>query len=101
MKSALGLIAVLLINQAIAWADEVDYRNISRINKEVAEYKKKKAIEDAMYEGRIVPGMDEYQVRRALGNPTRINVNGEQAQWVYDTARGGSTYVYFEHGLTR
>lgn len=78
---------------------ERDYKNIARTNADVAHYKRIKGVEDAMYDGRVIPGMTEDQVLRSLGKPKKINNNGGHIQWVYEKP-GNDTYVYFKDGYT-
>lgn len=77
-----------------------DAEDVARINREVAAYKHGKAIDNAIYEGRVIPGMNEEQVVRAKGYPVRRNDNGGNIQLVYPNGTGGHDYVYLRKGLT-
>lgn len=55
--------------------------------------------------GKIMVGMTAAQVRRAWGEPTKINVTvsggGRTEQWVYRGKNFRDDYVYLENGTVR
>lgn len=79
---------------------QADANDVARINREVAAYQKGKAIDNAISERRILPGMTEEQVVQAKGYPTKRNDNGGNVQFVYPNAAGGTDYVYLRNGKT-
>ncbi len=79
---------------------QADANDVARINREVAAYQKDRAIDNAISERRIIPGMNEEQVVRSKGYPTRRYDNGGSVQLVYPNPTGGSDYVYLRNGKT-
>lgn len=60
---------------------------------------------NAIAVGKIMVGMSAAQVRRAWGEPTKINVtlgaNGRTEQWVYRGRNYRDDYVYLDSGVVR
>lgn len=110
---AISLAAAALAS-AQAFAQQRDaYGNIiapdvaRHIREQAREQAREEALRTAARERRIIPGMNENDVRSILGYPAQINDNGGHVQWVYNYAldsdghkRPGSTYVYFRNGVT-
>lgn len=65
------------------------------------QYEKSVSLWAAAEQGRVLPGMNERQVRRAWGRPTVINRSARENrrfdQWVY-RGRAKTSYVYFSNG---
>ncbi len=89
-----------ILNKTVTDLGSRDNKDLYRINKDVAAYKKNKAIENAIYERRVISGMSQDQVSQALGQPTSVNDNGGRVQFVYNYGASGNKYVYFKDGLT-
>jgi hypothetical protein len=68
-------------------------------NREVAQYKRKQRVEEAIANGQIFIGMTAAEVRQSWGNPTSINrthtANSTSDQWVY----GSGAYAYLADGV--
>ena len=60
---------------------------------------------NAIAVGKIMVGMTASQVRRAWGEPTKINVTlgatGRTEQWVYRGRNYRDDYVYLDNGVVR
>jgi len=60
---------------------------------------------NAIAVGKIMVGMSAAQVRRAWGEPTKINVTlgatGRSEQWVYRGRNYRDDYVYLDNGVVR
>jgi hypothetical protein len=88
----------------IAAPPPVDEKNVARLEQETKTYQRqearKKAAEEAIEARRVIPFMTPSEVRRAIGEPTRINANGGKVQWVYRYAGGDTRYIYFVNDLT-
>ena len=84
---------------AFSLGAQADANDVARINREVAAYQKDRAIDNAINERRIIPGMSEEQVIQAKGYPTQRNDNGGSIQLVYRSA-GGTDYIYLRNGKT-
>ncbi len=60
---------------------------------------------NAIAVGKVMVGMTAAHVRRAWGEPTKINVtvggSGRTEQWVYRGSNYRDSYVYLDNGLVR
>lgn len=68
-------------------------------NREVAQYKRKQRVDDAIANGQVFIGMTAAEVQQSWGNPTAINrtrtANSTSDQWVY----GSGAYAYLTDGV--
>lgn len=77
-----------------------------RLQQEVAVYKRRDAVEEAISQQRVIPGMTSEEALKSWGRPTKINrtvtAGGSREQWVYRNEEiGNDRYVYVENGTVR
>lgn len=68
-------------------------------NREVAQYRRKQRVDDAIANGQVFIGMTAAEVRQSWGDPTAINrthtANLTSDQWVF----GSGAYAYLTDGI--
>jgi hypothetical protein len=77
--------------------------NAARLERETRQYKiaeqRRRNAEDAIAGGYITSNMTPSEVKKAIGPPITVNINGSRVQWVYEHG-DGRRYIYFVNDLT-
>lgn len=81
----------------------VDEANVQRIKREMAEFKYKEKVDNAVRAGQIFVGMTANDVMRSWGRPNKVNTTltrgSAREQWVYRRVGiGYDQYVYVHNG---
>lgn len=114
-RRLLNVAKVGLLSLAVFWVamtitsrmaeNDVQAQRQDTTSAEQAEANRIALVEQAVGEGRVFIGMRAADVRRAWGEPTRINTtirqSGTDEQWVYRHLGGSDKFVYLSNGIVR